>query len=55
MLDLKTVYFVMLVNTSCLKIVDNVPWLIILATTSGHDWQPSWMLRPLLKSKLFVT
>ena len=28
---------------------------IFLAAISGHDWQPSWILRPPLSSILFVT
>ena len=43
------------VDSSCFKIANNVTWLYSIASFSSPDWQPSWMLRPMLKSKLFVT
>ena len=40
---------------NCLEIFDNLIWIIDLAEISDHYWQPSWILGPLLKSKLSVT
>ena len=35
--------------------INDVAGTIFLDAISGHDWQPSWILRPLLRSTLFVT
>ena len=43
------------IHDSCLKIVNNVTWVIILAEITGHDGQSSRILIPLLQSKLIVT
>ena len=42
-------------SISCLKLVADVTWTIIVAAISDNDWQPSWILRRLLMSKSFVT
>ena len=42
-------------NTSnCFEIVSNVTWQINVAAINGHDWQPPWILRYLLKSELIL-